>query len=62
MALRGMGQHSISAPLWQLAAQSGQLIETLRADLRAKDTEISSLLKLADFGCANAPIYRMVRG
>ena len=41
---------------------TGQLIETLRADLRARDAEIARLLTLADFGCANAPLFRLVGG
>jgi hypothetical protein len=41
--------------------QRADYIATLEAQIRQRDAELSRVLRLAGFGCANAPIYRMIR-
>ena len=44
-----------------MSRMTGQLIDQLKADLRAREAEMARLLRLSDFGCANQPLYRLVR-
>lgn len=40
---------------------SGLQVATLQKQVAALEAEIARLVQLADFGSANAPLYRMVR-